>query len=202
MFVLVRKSGIYTEWFYAGLLCVVLFGFLLGSILYGYMDRGMIQDLSNTQSGYVLIRQEMDFSQILFRTLSSSSLFLLVLFISGVCAVGHPFIFGTLVLRGLGLGVVMSQMYSRFGIKGMIYGTVLVLPNGLVCTLVLVLGAREAICLSNQYASFTLTDRQMCGLKETIRIYCAKFLVLEAVLAVSAGADCVISWITKGLVPV
>ena len=195
----VRRSTVYSERFYAGLLCVVLFGVLLGSIFYRYMDSGIAQSLSNTQTGFVSLRQEMRFSQILLRTLSSSTLFLVVLFVSGLCAVGHPFIICTLAVRGIGLGVVLSQMYSSSGTKGILYSAVLVLPNGIVSTLALVLAAREAICLSNQYAVFTLSDRQMCGLKETVRIYGAKFLVIEAVLAVSAGADCFTAWIAKAV---
>lgn len=201
MFMQIRRSGVYTEKFYALLLSVVLFGVLMGSVFYGSMSHGIVQSLGNTQSGFVSLRQEMRFSQILLRTLSSSTLFLFVLFVSGLCAVGHIFIFTTLAVRGLGLGVVLSQMYSTCEIKGMFYCIALVLPNGLISALALVLAAREAICLSNQYAAFTLSDRQTDGLKETIKIYGVKFLVLEAVLAVSAGIDCLTTWITKGLAP-
>lgn len=125
-----------------------------------------------------------------------------MIFLSGLCAVGQPFAACALAVRGLGMGVVFSQLYSGFGVKGMLYSAVLVLPNALICSVALVLGAREAICLSNRYAVFSLSDRQQDGLKETLRRYCAKFLVLEAVLAVSAGMDCLVTWITKGFVPV
>lgn len=198
----VRKVGIYTGRFYVGLLCVMLAGVLLGSLFYSSMDSGIINSLGNTQSGFVSLRQQMKFSQILLKTLGSSTLFLMVIFLSGFCAVGHPVVIGTLAVRGLGLGVATSQIYSSFGIKGMLYSAALVLPNGLICAVVLALGAREAICLSNRYAYFTLSDRQVEGLKETVKLYGAKFLVLEAALAVSAGVDCLVAWITKGLVPV
>lgn len=197
----IRKVGIYTGRFYAGLLCVLLVGVLLGSLFYGSMDTGIVKRLKSAQTGYVSLRQNLDFSKILLRTLSSSTAFLLVIFVSGFCALGQPVAVITLAIRGLGLGVVLSQMYSAYGVHGMLYSALLVVPNGLICSLALALGAREAICLSNQYAVYTLSDRQENGLRETVRLYCTKFLVLEAVLAVSAGADCLIAWMTKGLVP-
>lgn len=197
----VRRIGVYTSRFYAGLLCVVLVGVLLGSLFYSSMDAGVIKSLGNTQSGFVSVRQQMQFSQILLKTLGSSTLFLFVIFVSGLCAVGHPIVIGTLAVRGLGLGVVLSQLYSSFGAKGLLYSAALVLPNGLICAVALAFAAREALCMSNQYALFSLSDRQVDGLRETLRLYVTKFLVLEAVLAVSAGVDCLVTWITKGLVP-
>ena len=202
MCVQVRRVGIYTARFYAVLLGVVLVGVLLGSLFYSSMDNNMLANIGRTGSGFVSLRQQLDFPQILLRALSSSSLFLLVIFLSGLCAVGHPLAIGALAVRGLGMGVVFSQLYAGFGAKGMLYSAVLLLPNGLVCSVALVLGAREAVCLSNSYAAFSLSDRQHCGLKETLRRYCAKILVLEAVLAVSAGVDCLVTWITKGFVPI
>ena len=198
----VRRIGAYSARFYAGLLGVMLVGVLLGSLFYSSMDSNVLGSIGRTGSGFVSLRQHADFPQILLRTLSSSTLFLLVIFLSGLCAVGQPFAACALAVRGLGMGVVFSQLYSGFGVKGMLYSAVLVLPNALICSVALVLGAREAICLSNRYAVFSLSDRQQDGLKETLRRYCAKFLVLEAVLAVSAGMDCLVTWITKGFVPV
>lgn len=198
----VRRIGAYSARFYAGLFGVMLVGVLLGSLFYSSMDSNVLGSIGRTGSGFVSLRQHPDFPQILLRTLSSSTLFLLVIFLSGLCAVGQLFAACALAVRGLGMGVVFSQLYSGFGVKGMLYSAVLVLPNALICSVALVLGAREAICLSNRYAVFSLSDRQQDGLKETLRRYCAKFLVLEAVLAVSAGMDCLVTWITKGFVPV
>ena len=193
----VRKIAAFSARFYAGLLGVMLVGVLRGSLFYSSMDNNMLGSIGRTGSGFVSLRQHADFPQILLRTLSSSTLFLLVIFLSGLCAVGQPFAACALAVR-----VVFSQLYSGFGVKGMLYSAVLVLPNALICSVALVLGAREAICLSNRYAVFSLSDRQQDVLKETLRRYCAKFLVLEAVLAVSAGMDCLVTWITKGFVPV
>lgn len=198
----IGKVGLYTGKFYAVLLCIVLVGVLLGSLFYSSMSADTVRNLNVTQAGFVSVRHRLDFSSILLKSLTSSTAFLFVVFLSGFCAVGHPVAVSTLAVRGLGLGVVLSQLYSTYGAKGMLYSALLVLPNGFICSLALAFGARESICLSNQYAVFTLSDRQTNGLRETVRLYCTKFLVLEAVLAVSAGADCLIAWMTKGLLPV
>lgn len=60
----------------------------------------------------------------------------------------------------------------------------------MVSCLALVTGAREAIVLSGLYMKITLSGRQENGLLDAVKLYCTKFLVLEAILAVGAGIDC------------
>lgn len=196
----IKRTGLYSPKGYGILAGLVLVGTLLGTLVYMSMDSSVIQRFGDLQSGFVSIRQELKLSQVLLRTLSSSTAFLVLVFVSGFCAVGQPVAVSCLIVRGIGIGTVLSQLYSSCGMRGMLWSLALVLPNALVSGTALVLGSREAISLSNVYAAFSLSDRQVNGLKETLRVYCAKFLVLEAVLAVSAGADCIVTYVMKGFV--
>ena len=194
----IRRIGLFSPKAYAALMSLLLVGVLLGSLFCAQMDTGMTNELASLQSGFVSLRQDPDLASVLLRTLSSSTIFLAVLFISGFCAVGHPVCAAALLIRGMGFGVVLSQLYLTFGSRGVVWSLALVLPNAVVSGSALVFAARESLNFSNRYILFSLSDRQVDGMKEQLRLYCAKFLVLEAVLAVSAGADCVITWVMKG----
>ena len=93
--------------------------------------------------------------------------------------------------------------WVRWDLKGWVldYSLFTIIPNAVVSAAVLALAAREAFSLSNTYALFTLSDRQHDGLRPFVKIYCAKLLILEAILALSAGCDCLIAWIFKSFVP-
>ena len=67
----------------------------------------------------------------------------------------------------------------------------LVVPGAVFSSVAMVVGVRESIGLSNIYMRVSLSDRQVDGLLDSIKLYGTKFLVLEAVLAVSAGVDCI-----------
>lgn len=196
----IRRIGLFSPKAYAALMSLLLVGTLLGSLFCAQTDNGLTDELGSLQSGFVSLRQDPDLASVLLRTLSSSTIFLAALFVSGFCAVGHPIAAAVLLLRGMGFGVVLSQLYLSFGSRGVLWSLALVLPNAVVSGAALVFGARESLNFSNMYILFSLSDRQVDGLKEQLRLYCAKFLVLEAVLAVSAGADCIITWIMKGFV--
>ena len=195
-----RKNGMYSPKAYGVLAGILLVGTLIGTVIYMSADASLTDRLGSLQAGFVGVRQELRFSRVLLGTLSSSTLFLAVVFLSGLCAVGQPVALCALLVRGMGFGVVLSRLYSAFAVRGVLWSLALVLPNAVVSGTVLVLAVREAVSLSNVYVCFSLSDRQENGLKETVRIYCAKFLVLEAVLALSAGVDCIVTYVMKGFV--
>lgn len=186
----IRKKLSISAKMYGSMLAVILLGAAVGSIIYGAMEQSFAQRLENLGSGFVLVRSEQRFSLILLRTLSSSTLFLFVIFLSGFCPVGHLMSAAALGVRGIGMGVMLSQLYLHSGAKAIAVCTAGSLPNAIISSAALALAAREAVCLSNTYALFTLSDRQEQGLKEQVKLYCTKFAVLEAVMALCAGLDC------------
>ena len=54
----------------------------------------------------------------------------------------------------------------------------------------LAVGVREAVGLSNIFMTNGLCSGQTNGMLDSIKLYVTKFLVLEAVTAVSAVVDC------------
>nr|MDE6150164.1 hypothetical protein [Ruminococcus sp.] len=66
-----------------------------------------------------------------------------------------------------------------------------ILPCAVISMYSLLMGVREAIGLSNILMSNALSVKQNDGLLPTVKLYSVKFLVLEAVVAVSAAVDCV-----------
>ncbi|WP_028504676.1 hypothetical protein [Ruminococcus sp. FC2018] len=198
---LVKKSGILSWKVYTAMLCVVLVGTLVGCLLYSRLDAQTLGRICSSQADFITARGQASFSHILLRTLTSSSLFMLVVFLSGFGAIGHAAALGALCYKGMGLGLILSQMYSQYSAKGILYSLFTVVPNAVVSASVLALAAREAFGLSNTYALFTLSDRQLDGIRPCVKLYCAKLLILEAVLALSAGCDCLIAWIFKSFVP-
>jgi stage II sporulation protein M len=199
--VLVKKSGILSWKIYTAMLCVVLIGTLAGCLLYGRMDAQTLGRICSSQADFISARGHASFSHILLRTLTSSSIFMLVVFLSGFGAIGHAAALGALGFKGMGLGLILSRMYIQYSVKGIVYSLFTIIPNAVVSAAVLALAAREAFSLSNTYALFTLSDRQHDGLRPFVKIYCAKLLILEAILALSAGCDCLIAWIFKSFVP-
>lgn len=190
-----RNEKKYNGRFFAILSGIVLIGALLGTISCCCLDVDIIRRLGLTGMDFIAERKELDFGKTLAASLGSTTLFLAMLFIFGFSAIGQLAEIAVLIVRGIGLGVTLSQIYISGGKSSVLFGSLLVVPCAAISTIAIIIGAREAITMSNIYFKISLSDRQENGLLCSLKLYAVKFLVLEAALAVSAGIDCLCTYL-------
>ena len=192
-----RGTALYGKGTFAFLCAAALIGVLLGTLCF-CMGAGQADRLIFFGDNGLKVRAGMDHGRIMAGSLLGSTVFLLGLAAAGLCAVGQPFELALLVLRCMGLGYTMAEIYSSVDRSDVIYAAGLLLPGAVISTLGLIAAAREAVCLSNIYLRLTLSDRQEQGLAEAAKLYFTKLLVIEALLALAAGADTVCNYLFIG----
>lgn len=184
--------------FFAYLVGTALLGVILGTMAYCFMSEDFLNQLSLAQENFLEVRRNSDFAVVLMKSLSSSTMFLGAVFILGFSAVAQPVEIAVLLVRGMGLGVTMAQVYSQCGKTGIAICAVLIVPAALISSYALIIGTREALSMSNLLMANSLSDRPSEGMLGAVKLYGTKFLVLEAVCAVSAAVDCLCSVIFAG----
>lgn len=184
------RGKLYRNGFFAFLTGAVLIGVLLGTLSCCLLDKTFLSSLQSAGGNFLDDRKSENFGQILVSSLGTCTLFLGVIFLCGFSPVGQLFEVAALVFRGMGLGVTLSQLYLSGGRSMIAYSCLMVVPAAVITSVAMMIGAREAVLLSNIYLRTTFADRQVDGLLETVKLYAAKFLVLEAVIAVGSGVDC------------
>lgn len=189
----IYKSGLLA--FFAG---VILFGALLGTVTFCFMGSDELSRLSVFSNSFVDVRSSGDLGKILVRSFVSSTVFIAVVFLSGFSALGQPLAVAVLLLRGMGWGAAMSQLYSLYGSRGALLSAVFVLLPAVITAAALMIAARESVAMSNILLCVVFSDRQHNGLRQTVRLYAVKFLVLEAAAAVAAGLECLLTVIFAG----
>ena len=189
----IYKSGLLA--FFAG---VILFGALLGTVTFCFMGSDELSRLSVFSNSFVDVRSSGDLGKILVRSFVSSTVFIALVFLSGFSALGQPLAVAVLLLRGMGWGAAMSQLYSLYGGRGALLSAVFVLLPAVITAAALMIAARESVAMSNILLCVVFSDRQHNGLRQTVRLYAVKFLVLEAAAAVAAGLECLLTVIFAG----
>jgi len=181
------------------------FAFLCGAAIVGVLLGAMCFCLNSEQAGRLMFfgtslgeRAAMDYGRLMAGSLLGSTAFLLGLALAGFCALGQPFELALLVLRGMGLGCMLTEVYSAVGKSNVLYAAGLLLPGAIISLLGLVAAAREALCLSNIYLRVTLSSRGGEGLVAAVKLYGAKLLVIEAILALAASVDTICSYLFIG----
>lgn len=195
-----RTSGFWQRRnnFFAFLVGATLFGVVLGTMAYCFMSRDFLNQLSLAQENFLEVRRNSDFAVVLMKSLSTSTMFLGAVFVLGFSAIAQPVEIGVLVFRGMGLGVTMAQVYTQYGTTGIAICAALIVPSALISAYALIIGTREAVYMSNLLMTNSLSDRPSEGMLSSVKLYGTKFLVLEAVCAVSAAVDCLCSVIFAG----
>lgn len=176
--------------FFAFLAGTAILGVLLGVISHCFMSDAFLKQMAAAQENFIEIRKQQDFITILIKSFLSSTVFLGTAFVFGFSAVAQPFELLLPVIKGMGLGVTMAQIYTQNGKSGMIICLIIILPCAAISVYALLMGVREAVGFSNVLMTDLLSLKQSGGLLPALKIYIAKFMVLEAIVAVSAGVDC------------
>ena len=182
------------------------FAFMCGAMLTGVLIGTMCFCLSaDTQinrlispSGEMERLLQTDLGNVMAGSLLGSTVFLLGLAAAGFCAVGQPFEVLLIVLRGMGTGHKAAQLYSAAGRGDILYAVGLFLPGAVISALALAAAAREALSLSNIYLRLTLSGGRGCDPSGAVKLYGAKLLVVEAMLALAAGADTICCYLFTG----
>lgn len=143
----IRKLFYRNEIFF---LLILLFfvGILLGACLIRANGQSWQTFINQLVSGYAGKRDGQSFLQTFYYSASSTLLFLLAIFLSGFCAVGQPLVCLIILFRGLGYGLTAGSVYSLYGLSGMGYVALLLLPNCILTALGLMKVGQSAIRFS------------------------------------------------------
>jgi len=172
-------------------------GVFLGVILYGTLDGESLAALNDITGSFVNGRLNHTFWETLVNSFSGAFLLLLLCFWLGFSAAAQPIELLIPAFRGLGAGVSLSGMYGSFGFKGVGMSAVLIIPGAVLSAFALIIAAREALELSgNIFTSFF--GGRAGGETLDLRLYFTKFVILCAILALSAAADSLATFLFAG----
>lgn len=173
-------------------------GMAYGAVMIGFGDEKLLHSLAFMTKGYMTGRVEQSFVDTFFNSLLTSGAIVLLLFLLGFSAVSIPAIVFLPLFKGLGLGVSIGYLYLTYGIKGVAFSAVMILPSALLSTFAIVLAGREAMKLSLLFLGTFLPKIQGNLSARVVKLYCAKFLVLIGIVAVSALVDCLVTFLFSG----
>lgn len=177
------------------IMLLMIAGVLIGTLAFSFIKTSTLSDLNLVENDYLSMRENGGYIKILYSSLLNSSLLIIVLFLLGFCAIAQPVAVLVPVYKGLGFGATIAQIYSENGFHGFFMALILILPCALVSSYALFIGVRESLRLSNRFFSQAFLNRrtETESINEYVKLYAVKFLVLEAITAVSAAVDCLSS---------
>lgn len=187
-----------TRLFYWMLFCFLM-GMLYGAAFLQQGDSGLWDRLSAVNQSYLYAVQDQADWMVLVQALTSSAVFLALAFLSGFSAIGQPVALFVMFLRGLGLGSYAGYLYLSFGMRGVLFCAVVLLPGALLTVAALALSCREAFRLSNRILLSFLRGQALLKRELLVR-YLKKHLLLFLLTVAAAGADCLLRFVFSGII--
>lgn len=127
---------------------VFLLGAVLGCQMAGHPAGEVLDVLTGCLSG---TGSELGFLQGIVTSFAANAAVLCVLFLCGFGAVFQPLVVATLLLKGLGFGVMGVYSYSSGEQSAALYYLLVLLPEALASLFLLTAAARESLRFSKQF---------------------------------------------------
>ncbi|MCD8329061.1 MAG: stage II sporulation protein M [Ruminococcus sp.] len=174
------------------IMLLILLGVFIGTLVYIFNCDALSGSLNELNTDYLSLRSNSTYMSVMLTSLFNSTIMLIILFLGGLCAVAFPVVLLVPIYKGMGLGCSVAQLYASMGQNGFIYALALILPSAVISCYALMIGAREAYRMSAQCFG-AIFKSKIYTVSENARLYLVKFLILEAILSISATIDSICS---------
>lgn len=125
-------------------------GVFLGALAVSWLGPEAAQDLMTIMGNFFESRQQQNLTQTFLSAFSAPAFLLILLFFCGFCAISAPVIAAVPVFKGLGFGLTAGSVFAAYGIDAFWYVAILLLPNLLISSVILILACRQAFRLSRK----------------------------------------------------
>jgi hypothetical protein len=183
---------------FAVLLTSALLGMLFGALCVCYINSQLSDLLKSAENELFSVRRSGDLSKILLSSFAGTGFYLITAFILGFSAFAQPFELTLPFLRGLGCGVILTQIYGSTLSGIPLLKIAAVLPGTIISMIIIVLAGREAVYMSNRLFKICFNDRIFDGLLMRTKVYVSRFLTLLAASSIVAVIDCVLAILLLG----
>lgn len=175
--------------FFILIIGIMIGGLITGTYIFCNMNESVGKSLSFMSTSFIADHTQKNIMHSVLNGFYTSTAELFVLFILGFCAVLQPLTLAFSFVKGFGLGLMLSQIYSSAGYKGFLIIILLIIPSTLICVFALALGIQESFRMSNSLAKKAFSNKVITGARDDTVTYCKKFLILEVLIIISSAVD-------------
>ncbi|NMP38161.1 MAG: hypothetical protein GX051_08630 [Clostridiales bacterium] len=181
-------KGAADNWKLLVLASLFIAGMVFGAAAAKTSGSELIQKLTLTFINYTKLRITQGMFANFCNSFISVIVYLIAVFISGLCAVGLPFIGAVPLFRGLGLGLMCGYLYRAYELTGIGYCLLTIYPGAVLSVAALIYACNEGAIMSVDAFS-SISGKKERTAESTIKLYCTRFAVLFAVTILSAAVD-------------
>ena len=163
------------------ILCILfIFGVIIGAIFFPN-EGNILNHVKSLLDRYITIHTTGNFiKQIIFSFVGYSGI-LCLYFISGTSMLGCVFTLFLMIWQGIICGGIGKYLYSTYGLTGIAFNAIILIPHLAIFTVCCFFAARHAIDYSILLAKLTFPHTKPSTLYIGFKCYCGKFLLFTGI---------------------
>lgn len=177
---------------------ILIIGIVTGIVISQRLSEQNINTISALADSFINVRAENSFSAIFSNSFLSTFILLIILFISGFCAVGTPVSIIVMFINALGFGIYSGYLYSSMGIQGFMYNLCLVFPGVFIGFIILSFGTEFSTKMSTNLFSSIFHSSKNDKIVSNSKLYCMKFLFLSGTIFIKAVLESILTTLFIG----
>lgn len=177
-----------------------LLGALFGAMCCLRTDSRFSEMLSAAQENSLEVRRSGELAKIMLSSLAGTGVFLAAAFVLGFSAIAQPLEVILPFIKGIGGGVILTQLYGQDPTKTALLRGLAVFPGVFISLIVMIIASREAIYLSDRMFAVCFHERITDGMLGRIKLYAVRFAALVAAMSLCALLDCALAMLLLGRV--
>ncbi len=191
------KNGLFSHnRFFISVFWLVGIGILLGTAAAGMFSGDDNSFVNNVWQTYFLKRETGSIFSCFVGTISSSIMVLLLFYLLGLCAIGSPFLYLTLVFDSVGKGLVFGFLYLQYGFWGILKSFVFLLPQNVLICLLFIYAVNFSVKMSRQMRCLLSDNNMTVDYHLNFKKYNQKYLFFGFCLVLISVFDAIMSRFT------
>lgn len=167
------------------LVTVLLFaGLISGSMLAKSGGTGGFEAFLKT--AFSLGTGQGNFVNLLVSSFFSTAVLLCAAFLLGMSAFGLPALLCIPIFKGAGIGYSIACLYLQYGLRGVAFSVLCILPGAVLSSIAVIVSSREGIRFSFRIISACSPTRAQVSLWEPLLLCCRKFVACFVFAAAAA----------------
>ncbi|MBO5232033.1 MAG: hypothetical protein J6B88_05355 [Clostridia bacterium] len=161
-----------------------LLGFLVGVLIFktqnisaGYYSAEFTQLYNKLNSSFPLAVLDSFLSQLPYAA---------AIFLSGTCMVGAILVPAVAAIRGAAYGMVMAYAYFSYGLMGIVFCLLIIIPSAVIAAIAVILACREALGFSLSLARLAFPETKKPRIEQDFKLYCMRQLFVLIFFVTSA----------------
>ncbi len=171
-----------------------LLGICLGSLLIN-KSTPLILDYAQTSFNELFFKKinDINFFKSMLSSFVLSLIYLILIFLGGTSFSGILFCPSVFFLKSASLGIITGYVYSSYGLKGIAFNALVLIPCNLILFLGLLLATKESVVFSYNLASVAMPNGYTVSMFSKFKKYCKSFLIILFIVLLSSLIDALCS---------